>query len=201
MTRKILMKTEQPVFQLQDIQVSLLGELRDNLQKMRIEYGFFNTWFGPCLGAFSGQGLCWLEPESARAYPQALAGHWAGCELVRDDLAVKGRFGQLLTAQQGSAVLHMTGTKFQLRVWEALLAIPFGGHLSYGELAANLGIQKGARAVGSAVGKNHIAWFVPCHRVLPVQGGLGGYRWGEALKQRLLQAEETAGQAVAAGVS
>ena len=201
MTRELLMNTEQPVFQLQDLQVSLLGELRENLQKTRLEYGFINTWFGLCLVAFSRQGMCWLEPGWAGAYPEVLAQHWAGCDLVRDDLAVKHRFGELLAEHQGSAVLHMTGTKFQLRVWEALLAIPYGGHLSYGELAAKLGLQKGARAVGSAVGENHIAWFVPCHRVLPAQGGLGGYRWGELLKQRLLQAEATAGQKVSAGFS
>jgi AraC family transcriptional regulator of adaptative response/methylated-DNA-[protein]-cysteine methyltransferase len=89
-----------------------------------------------------------------------------------------------------ASVVHMRGTEFQLRVWGALLNIPFGSHTSYGELAAELGDVGSARAVGTAVGKNHIAWLVPCHRVLPAAGGLGGYRWGPRLKRQILVAEQ-----------
>ncbi len=86
--------------------------------------------------------------------------------------------------------LDLRGTEFQLRVWEALRIIPRGTTTTYGALARSLGLKTGAaRAVGSACGANPVSLIVPCHRVLSAGGGLGGYYWGVARKQRLLQAE------------
>ncbi|QJX01703.1 MGMT family protein [Alcanivorax sp. IO_7] len=79
------------------------------------------------------------------------------------------------------------GHPFQRAVWRALLDIPAGQTRHYGELARALNSQ--ARAVGSAVGSNRIALLVPCHRVVPRAGGLGGYHWGVARKKALLAAE------------
>ncbi len=81
------------------------------------------------------------------------------------------------------------GTDFQIQVWTALCGIPLGETLTYGALARRLGRPEAARAVGSAVGKNEIAWVIPCHRVLPQSGGPGGYRWGARLKIQLLASE------------
>jgi AraC family transcriptional regulator of adaptative response/methylated-DNA-[protein]-cysteine methyltransferase len=83
--------------------------------------------------------------------------------------------------------LHLHGTSYQHRVWRALCDLKTGQSTSYGDLAAQL--QSGARAIGGAVGANPIAWFVPCHRVLRKSGALGGYRWGLAVKRRLLALE------------
>ena len=85
--------------------------------------------------------------------------------------------------------LALRGTPFQQRVWQALRAIPPGETVSYTELARRLGLPHGARAVASACASNRIAVAVPCHRVVRADGELGGYRWGLARKQALLQRE------------
>jgi len=83
--------------------------------------------------------------------------------------------------------LGLIGTPFQQRVWRALTEIPSGETTSYGALAEKL--TSGPRAVGRAVGANPIAYYIPCHRVLPRAGGLGGFRWGTELKADLLARE------------
>ena len=85
--------------------------------------------------------------------------------------------------------LVLAGTDFQERVWSALLQIPYGGTISYVELARRVGSRGGSRAVGSANGANRIAIVVPCHRVIQANGNLGGYGGGLSRKRRLLDLE------------
>lgn len=85
--------------------------------------------------------------------------------------------------------LLLMGTEFQLKVWQALLAVPAGKTISYSALAEVVGNKKASRAVGNAVGQNNIAYFVPCHRVVRAGGALGGYAWGTEKKKQLLKAE------------
>jgi AraC family transcriptional regulator of adaptative response/methylated-DNA-[protein]-cysteine methyltransferase len=82
--------------------------------------------------------------------------------------------------------LHLAGTNFQLKVWEALLRIPPGAATTYGEVARRIGRPTAARAVAGAVGANPVAWLIPCHRVLRSVGTLGGYRWGVERKRAML---------------
>ena len=93
-----------------------------------------------------------------------------------------------LTAIDGLKVAN-GGTDFQRAVWKALRAIPAGGTITYGALAARLGRPKAARAVGLANGANPIAIVVPCHRVVGADGSLTGYGGGMARKQWLLAHE------------
>ena len=86
--------------------------------------------------------------------------------------------------------LAVVGTNFQVQVWRALLELEPTETVTYGALARKLGKPEGARAVGSAVGANPIAWVIPCHRVLQAGGKLGGYRWGTARKQMIRRWEE-----------
>ena len=88
-----------------------------------------------------------------------------------------------------AGALDLAGTDFQLRVWRRLLAIPFGAQITYGTLAAELGVAGEARAVGAAVAANPVAILVPCHRVVGAGGTLRGYAWGLDLKRRLLARE------------
>uniref|UniRef100_UPI003566EB0E methylated-DNA--[protein]-cysteine S-methyltransferase n=1 Tax=Pontiella sp. TaxID=2837462 RepID=UPI003566EB0E len=81
---------------------------------------------------------------------------------------------------------------FQLKVWQALLASPFGQSVSYGQVAARIGKPAAARAVGSAVGCNPIGFLIPCHRVVCASGALGGYRWGPDRKRALRAWEQAA---------
>jgi methylated-DNA-[protein]-cysteine S-methyltransferase len=85
--------------------------------------------------------------------------------------------------------LRMDGTSFQHRVWHELCKIPFGGTISYIELARRVGNPRASRAVGGANGKNPIAVIVPCHRVIAADGGLGGYGGGLDRKRWLLEHE------------
>ena len=85
--------------------------------------------------------------------------------------------------------LQQEGTPFQQRVWEELLKIPYGERISYQELATRVGNPKACRAVGSANGQNHIFIIVPCHRVIQSGGKTGGYAYGTAMKDTLLDLE------------
>ena len=97
------------------------------------------------------------------------------------------------TLQAFDLPLRLPGTAFQLRVWRALSAIPYGTVTSYGAIAARLGLGPNhARAVGSAVGRNPVSIVVPCHRVLAGGGGLAGYAGGLDRKQALLALERSA---------
>ena len=85
--------------------------------------------------------------------------------------------------------LNPQGTDFQKRVWQALLPIPYGETLSYGEIARMVDCRS-AQAVGQAVGANPIALFIPCHRVIAAHGKLGGYAYGQEIKKQLLELEQ-----------
>lgn len=89
--------------------------------------------------------------------------------------------------------LDPQGTEFQRRVWQALLQIPFGQCVHYSQVAEWIGQPNATRAVGSAIGANPICLLIPCHRVVPIAGGVGQYRWGADRKQRILDAETVAG--------
>ena len=79
--------------------------------------------------------------------------------------------------------LILQGTNFQIKVWEALLKIPMGSVVPYQDLAAKVCSARAARAVGSAIGRNPIAFLIPCHRVIRKAGGIGGYHWGSTRKK------------------
>ena len=87
-------------------------------------------------------------------------------------------------------IVQPKGTVFQQRVWQALLTIPYGKTISYGEIARMVGC-KSAQAVGQAVGANHVALLIPCHRVIAAHGKLGGYAYGIELKRQLLEWEKS----------
>lgn len=83
----------------------------------------------------------------------------------------------------------VTGTPFQVEVWRALLNIPFGDRVSYGQLAAMVGRPDAVRAVGTAVGRNPVAFLIPCHRVVHADGRTGGFMWGSERKRAMLSWE------------
>ncbi|MGC9967237.1 MAG: methylated-DNA--[protein]-cysteine S-methyltransferase [Syntrophobacteraceae bacterium] len=93
--------------------------------------------------------------------------------------------------------LHLQGTPFQMKVWNALMEIPLGSTVSYGELAGRIKRKNAVRAVGAAVGRNPVSVIVPCHRVIGSGGSLTGYAGGLERKRALLDLEE----AVLAGIT
>jgi AraC family transcriptional regulator, regulatory protein of adaptative response / methylated-DNA-[protein]-cysteine methyltransferase len=89
-------------------------------------------------------------------------------------------------------LLHIPATPFELSVYQKVVHIPRGQTRTYGRIASYLNRPDAARAVANALAKNPVALLIPCHRVVPASGGTGGYRWGESLKARLIEAERPA---------
>jgi AraC family transcriptional regulator of adaptative response/methylated-DNA-[protein]-cysteine methyltransferase len=126
-----------------------------------------------------------------------LAARFAAAERVRDGAGLEPLLTRVVAAIDEPAAaaaipLDIRGTAFQQRVWAALRGIPAGETRTYAEVAAAIGAPRAVRAVAGACAGNPTALAVPCHRVLPKDGGVGGYRWGPARKQRLLAREEQA---------
>ena len=174
----------------QDLHFHMIKRLRGkDSQHENIVYGFGASKADSFLIAFSEQGLCWFEPQPQPDAAGRLLRHWAPATVSRDDQQAHQQLLDLLNNSARPLDLHLCGTAFQLRVWEALLCVPRSAKVTYGNLATMLGNNKAARALGGAVGANHIAMLVPCHRVVPATGGVGHYRWGAALKQQLQDRE------------
>jgi AraC family transcriptional regulator of adaptative response/methylated-DNA-[protein]-cysteine methyltransferase len=120
----------------------------------------------------------------------ALAHHWEGSVCIENEGAVRAAalevFKPYLETAAGTLDLQLRGTAFQIKVWEALISIPPGAAVSYGDIARRIGNPGAIRAVGSAVGRNPVSLVIPCHRVIRETGALGNYRWGVTRKKLLL---------------
>ncbi|HEY3450232.1 MAG TPA: methylated-DNA--[protein]-cysteine S-methyltransferase [Myxococcales bacterium] len=172
------------------------AQVRDGGAGLDVRYGFAPTPFGEALFGHTGRGLCALAfTEDRAAALGELRERWPGARLTRDDTAARACGERIFEASRRSQkeplTLHLVGTNFQLRVWEALLRVPFGAATSYEDLGERAGVPGSARAVGAAVGANAVGYVIPCHRVLRASGALGGYRWGVDRKRTIL-AWETA---------
>ena len=109
-------------------------------------------------------------------------------KIQQDALAIVGKNWPLA---DGKIKLHLAGTRFQIKVWEALLKIPMGALASYGDVATMIGQPGASRAVGNAIGHNPVAFLIPCHRVIRQNGAIGGYMWGTKRKQAMIAWEGT----------
>lgn len=168
------------------------GEYKTGGQGIVIRYGLHETPFGLALLGITERGICHLSFVTADEISPARAilnQAWPAAELQPDaDSTVAycdAIFTPLAERSQPLTVV-VKGTNFQVQVWRALLSIPPGGLATYQSLAAAIGRPTAARAVGNAVGKNPIAYLIPCHRVIRASGALGGYRWGLARKSAIL---------------
>lgn len=173
------------------------GEIKRAGAGLTIRHGVAPSPFGPCFIAVSERGVCWLA--------FAEEGDGAGClaELrasvpnagLRADPLEAARvcdriFARAKAGNGAPLPILLSGTNFQLKVWEALLEVPAGGLCSYSDLAALMGRPTATRAVASAVAANHIAFLIPCHRVIRSMGEFGRYRWGAARKRAIVGWEQ-----------
>lgn len=159
--------------------------------KLTLRYETFRTPFGAFSAAVNDTGAV---AGTAFGDVTALARRLPVCDLAADAGAVRPVREQVLAYFAGDRrafdlALAPVGTSFQRRVWDALVAIPFGATRTYGELAAMLGRPHAARAVGRANATNPICLVVPCHRVIGANGSLTGFAFGEDIKRRLLAHE------------
>lgn len=169
------------------------GDYKAQGEDLEIVYGFHATPFGDCLLAATDKGICDLIFVRGEDRDQALAAlhkRWAKASLVEDSGRTKPFVTQLFTWLSGgearSLSVHLRGTNFQIKVWEALMRIPSGTVVSYEDIALSIGMPKSARAVSNAVARNPIPVLIPCHRVIRKMGAFGGYRWGMSRKKALL---------------
>ena len=160
-----------------------------------ISWGWFDSPFGPALVMGTPRGICGLAFSAEMgtgAAMEDLCRRWPGATF-REDPAVLRDWVQIAFGLQGDgtdkAPMYLIGAPFQIKVWEALLAIPSGHVTTYSEIAQTIGTPKAVRAVGTAVGRNPISWLIPCHRALRKSGGLGGYHWGLPVKRAMLAFE------------
>ncbi len=172
-------------------QAATPGEVKSGGAGLTIRYGVEPTPFGDALIGVTERGICALsfvtEGEEGRAIDE-LHARWPAARL-REERDESGSIAQRIFADsRPDEPLHLLikGTNFQMQVWQALLRVPSGTLTSYGDLAQAIGRPTAARAVGSAVGSNAIAWLIPCHRVIRQTGVVDGYRWGSDRKRAML---------------
>tara|TARA_R110000868_G_scaffold121097_4_gene321353 strand:- start:7258 stop:8091 length:834 start_codon:yes stop_codon:yes gene_type:complete len=179
---------------LHDLFVNIEGmtpaEYKNGGKNLLINYHFSVTPFGTIIIASTQKGICHMafaEEESValeivkNQFPNALFQEKED-ELQQNALHIfKNPQDKLQEIK-----LHLKGTDFQLKVWETLLKIPSGQLTTYGNIAQKIEKPNASRAVGTAIGKNPVAFLIPCHRVIQSTGTLGGYMWGNTRKTAII---------------
>jgi AraC family transcriptional regulator of adaptative response/methylated-DNA-[protein]-cysteine methyltransferase len=192
------------------------GEFKAAGDGLHILFGFHDSPFGECLIATTDRGICGLTfvagGDRAAALDEMKA-RWPEAGFAEDDRATRETARRVFSAwggkpwesdDDGDAAESLTptplsvlvrGTNFQVMVWAALLRIPAGSVATYVDIAAAVGRPGATRAVGSAVGRNPVAYLIPCHRVIRKSGAFGDYHWGAARKVAMLMRESPASAA------
>lgn len=166
------------------------GEYKNGGENLCINYSFAESPFGNVIVASTSKGICHIAfyDDENTAFVNLQ------CQFPA------AQYQQILDKEQQNALyifshdwsklhqikLHLKGTDFQLKVWEALLKIPMGKLATYGNIAKQLQNPNASRAVGTAIGDNPVAFLIPCHRVIQSSGALGGYHWGVNRKTAMI---------------
>jgi AraC family transcriptional regulator of adaptative response/methylated-DNA-[protein]-cysteine methyltransferase len=171
------------------------GEYKSHGEGVTIRYGIHPTPFGKALLATTERGICHLsfvQTSEGDAVDQ-LVRDWKQASMIEDHRStvqlIEPIFDLRYNHRGKPLNIHLRGTNFQLKVWEALLHIPAGEVTTYAGMAARIGNPGAARAVGTAIGHNPIAVLIPCHRVIRKMGDFGNYRYGALRKKALLARE------------
>ncbi len=165
---------------------------------LTVTYAIVASTLGRVLVAATQRGICRVDiAEHDRILEQRLREAFPAAQLERSDDGLESATSRIVAylANEGPwplLPLDVRATAFQMRVWDALRDIAPGRTMEYGQLARAIGSPSAARAVARAVATNPIALLIPCHRIVPASGGVGGYRWGMKRKERLLQLESSA---------
>lgn len=169
------------------------GEFKLHGEGLTINYGFHPSPFGEVLLGATERGLCNLSfvmhTEHSDAL-DALQQKWPKARLIQDPSITQPLIARIFhhrgKSPHEALRVYLSGSNFQLKVWEALLRIPSGNVVSYGDIARYLGKPGASRAVGNALARNPVAVVIPCHRVISSLGEFGNYHYGEARKIALL---------------
>jgi AraC family transcriptional regulator, regulatory protein of adaptative response / methylated-DNA-[protein]-cysteine methyltransferase len=175
------------------------GEFKALGARLVIRFGLHDAPLGRVLLGATERGICWLSfVADDEAAIDEFRREWQGATLLRDQAATADyarRGFELAGRAREPLPLLLRGTNFQIKVWEALLRVPFGQLVSYGTIAQAIGRPGANRAVGRAIGSNNISWLIPCHRVILNTGIIHNYRWGVAQKRVLTTFEAALEQA------
>ncbi len=181
------------------------GEYKKLGDGLKIEYGFHATPFGECLIAMTDRGIChfsFIDGNKKAGALQSLKRAWPKAELIENDnrtgTAVTNIFSETRNNNSRPFHLFLKGTNFQVKVWQALLAVPQGGMASYHDIARYIGKPDSYRAVAGAIANNPIAYLIPCHRVIKKSGEIHNYHWGAARKKAILGWESASVGAISA---
>lgn len=169
------------------------GEYQRKGLNLEIVYGIHPSPFGKCLLATTEQGICslrFIRNDNEKALISDLQKTWPYGLLKHSNRKTKSLAEKVFVfsneKKPAPLYLHVKGTNFQIKVWEALLKIPLGKAVTYEDVARFIGMPKAARAVGNAVGRNPIPFLIPCHRVIRKMGIFGNYGEGRARKKAML---------------
>jgi len=166
------------------------GEYKNGGKQLQINYSFAETPFGNIIVASTTKGICHLafaddEKESLKQLKLQFPN--AQFRQVVDTIQQNALFIFTQDWKDLSKIkLHLKGTPFQIKVWEALLKIPMGDVLTYSGIANTINNPNASRAVGTAIGDNPVAFLIPCHRVIRSTGEFGQYHWGSIRKTAMI---------------
>lgn len=179
---------------LHDLFVNIEGmtpaEYKNGGENLVINYSFTESPFGNIIIASTTKGICYLafsgnDGEAAGKLKCQFPN--AAFQQKLDPIQQNALFIFTHDWQKLDKIkLHLKGTAFQLKVWESLLKIPLGKLSTYGNIAKEINQPNASRGVGSAIGKNPVAYLIPCHRVIQSSGLLSGYRWGTTRKMAMI---------------
>jgi AraC family transcriptional regulator of adaptative response/methylated-DNA-[protein]-cysteine methyltransferase len=169
------------------------GEYKNRGAGLKIGYVFHPSPFGDCLVGATDRGICslaFIQESNQRAALSNLVARWPAADFEQDQAGTNGIVPEILTLFQSSSStplrIYLSGTNFQIKVWEALMEIPTGSVAAYQQVAIQIGMPGASRAVGTAIANNPIPVLIPCHRVIRKSGEFGNYRYGAVRKKALL---------------
>ena len=166
------------------------GEYKNGGQNLSIKYSFAESPFGNILVASTSLGICYMSfADDEMQALQGLQNRFPNASYRQMVDLLQQNVLYIFThdwSKLHQIKLHLKGTEFQLKVWEALLKIPMGRLSTYGSIARQIEMPRASRAVGSAVGDNPVAFLIPCHRVIQSTGVFGQYHWGNIRKTAMI---------------
>jgi AraC family transcriptional regulator of adaptative response/methylated-DNA-[protein]-cysteine methyltransferase len=167
-------------------------EYKEKGSGIQIEYGFHATPFGECIIGVTGRGIChlsFLQEDNRSTAIEELEKAWGNASVRENsrntELMANAIFHRKPGTQEKLSVL-VKGTNFQVKVWNALLEVPYGTVSTYQSIARHIEVPNALQAVGSAVGANPIAYLIPCHRIIKKNLIIGEYHWGTERKKAML---------------
>jgi AraC family transcriptional regulator, regulatory protein of adaptative response / methylated-DNA-[protein]-cysteine methyltransferase len=179
---------------LHDLFVKIEGmtpaEYKNEGENLQITYCFSTTFFGEIIIANTQKGICYIAfYDNKNNAVSSLKKYFSKAMFEEKNNKMQAAVLSILSFDKENLPqikLHLKGTDFQLKVWEALLKIPLGKLSTYGTLAKNINSPLASRAVGTAIGSNPVAFLIPCHRVIQSTGTFGGYMWGPTRKTAII---------------